>query len=409
MGDLPDAASLLDTATSAGSFLQHAESTPMTKSYKMLVLLGMLQEGCFPGEIAIEELTQAVERLARRSPALVADIGTAIESPEALQLHLETNPINAWTGGRGTRSRAYFAYQNEIFRTTFQVPPDKTELFCELTREIAEYRLAEYLLRPTAPSGDDARFHCRVSHADGRPILFLPDRGRVPGIPEGWVSLVADGEPYEANFVKVAVNVIRRPSSEENELPALLRRWFGEQAGTPGTRAEVEFCNQDGQWVLHPVRLRESTFELWRSYARSEVAEQFGEKYSRYWEQGFVRRGQNTFLFVTLDKSDLPEAHRYGDRFVTRDVFEWQSQNRTRRETHTGEDLRSHAEKGITVHLFVRKQAKLEGRGARFVYCGPLQFVDWEGDQPITIRWRLGQPVPDTLWTAFATSARADS
>ena len=107
------------------------------------------------------------------------------------------------------------------------------------------------------------------------------------------------------------------------------------------------------------------------------------------------------FLFVTLEKSDLPEDHRYGDRFLSRDVFEWQSQNRTRRETPTGENFRSHAEKGIAVHLLIRKQKNIEGRGAPFIYCGPVDFVDWEGDQPITMRWRLNEPVPDSLWAVF--------
>jgi len=404
MGDLPDAAELLDPATPSGSFLEQLESTPMVKSYKMLVLLSMLQEESFPGEIRIEALTQAVERLARRSLGLVADFGEAIESPEAFRRNLEQNPIDAWTGGRGTGGRSYFAYENGTFGTTFEVSPGRIERFRDLVREIAEYRLAEYLRRSPRASTDEARFRCRISHADGRPILFLPDRAREPGIPEGWVPVIADGQTYEANFVKVAVNVMRRIGSQENALPALLRQWFGDQAGSPGTRADVEFSDQAGDWVLAPVR---TPLDLWRSYARREVAERFGEQYSRYWEQGVVTQGANTFLFVTLDKSDLPEDHRYGDHFLDRDVFEWQSQNRTRREMPTGKNFRDHAEKGITVHLFIRKHAKLDGRGAPFVYCGHVHFVDWEGDQPITIRWRLGEPVPDSLWASFAPPSQA--
>jgi len=401
MGDLSDAAPLLDSATATGSFLQQLESTPMTKSYKMLVLLATLQEGRFPGEIPITGLAQAVERLARRSPVLVEDIGNAIETPKALRNHLEKNPIDAWAGGRGTGSRSYFAYENETFRTTFDVPADQVELFRELAREVAEYRLAEYLRRPTAPSGDEVRFRCRVSHADGRPILFLPDRGRVSGIPDGWVPVIAEGQAYEANFVKVAVNVMRRAGSEENALADLLRQWFGPQVGSPGTRAEVEFSDQSGDWALEPVRAQAASLERWRSYPRREVAERLGYSYSRYWEQGFVTRPGHTFLFVTLDKSELPENHHYGDHFLSREVFEWQSQNRTRRETPTGENLRSHVERGITIHLLIRKQPKLEGRGAPFVYCGPIEFKDWEGDKPITIRWQLAESVPDSLWGTF--------
>jgi hypothetical protein len=171
----------------------------------------------------------------------------------------------------------------------------------------------------------------------------------------------------------------------------------------------VELSDESGEWVMTPVRTEDTALELWQSYARREVAERFGHPYSRQWEKGFVRRGDNTFLFVTLDKTDLPEVHRYGDRFLARDLFEWQSQNQNRRETRTGEDLRDHAAKGITVHLLIRKQKKLEGRGAPFFYCGSVDFVDWEGDQPITIRWRLPEPVPDSLWATFAPPGKGRS
>lgn len=52
------------------SFLAALDTTEMVKSYKMIVLLAMLNAGRFPGAIAIEELAREVERLARRTAAL---------------------------------------------------------------------------------------------------------------------------------------------------------------------------------------------------------------------------------------------------------------------------------------------------------------------------------------------------
>jgi len=259
MGDLPNASILLDPAKTAGGFLKQLEVTQMTKSYKMLVVLAMLQEERFPGEISIEELAEAVERLARRSPKLVADIGDPIESPRALQKHLEANPIKAWAGGLGTGRRSYFTYKGRTFRTTFKVAADQSELFGELAREVAEFRLAEYLQRPALRAEEGVRFRCRVSHASGRPILFLPNRREVSDIPEGWVPVVADDEIYEANFVKVAVNVMHKLGSKENALPGLMRKWFGRLAGSPGKRAKVEFSLQDDGWLLEPVRGKRRT------------------------------------------------------------------------------------------------------------------------------------------------------
>ena len=400
MGDLPGAANLLDTSRGTGSFLENLETTPMTRSYKMLVLLAMLEMDRFPGGMQLDELTRAVERLARRSPVLVSDVGPAIESPTALRKHLEENPIAAWIGGKGTGGRSYFDYQDGRFESRLDLREDEAEAFSELVRELAEFRLAEYLARPMV-SGEGVRFQCRVSHSSGNPIIRLPDRARLEGIPEGWVPVDAAGEALEANFVKIAVNVMRRPGSEENVLPELLRGWFGAEAGSPGTRHQVEFSQRGEGWSLAPAGQGSSGVALWNSYPRQEVAERFGHDYSRNWGQGVVRRDKEFFLFVTLEKEDLPTEHRYKDRFLSRDVFEWQSQNRTRRDSETGRCFRDQVALGISIQLFVRKQPKVDGKGAPFVYCGPVQFIDWEGDQPITVRWKLSESVPDSLWAIF--------
>ena len=52
--------------------------------------------------------------------------------------------------------------------------------------------------------------------------------------PTGWTPVWVDGVEHEANFVKVAVNVMRRPGSDDNVLAGILRGWFGERAGAPG-------------------------------------------------------------------------------------------------------------------------------------------------------------------------------
>ena len=403
MGDLSEAAALLSTDQPGGSFLESLESTRMTRSYKMLVLLAMLEEGRFPGRIAIDELTSAVERVARRSPVLVADVGSAIDSRAELRRHLEVNPIAAWTGGRGTEGRELFAYRDGAFESTLEIPAEQVEDLQELVRELAEFRLAEYLTRPSVGGEDGLGFQCKVSHSDGNPIVRLPDRGLVEGIPEGRVDVDVGEEALQTNFVKIAVNVMRRSDGEENVLPEVMRGWFGADAGLPGTRYQVQFSKVDGAWQLRPVGEGTTSVALWESYPRQEIAERFGHDYSRNWGQGVVRRGDEYFLFVTLEKKNLPQQHRYGDRFLSRDLFEWQSQNRTKQESETGQNFRLHAERGITMRLFVRKHSKIDGRGAPFVNCGPVQFVDWEGEGPITIRWRLAESVPESIWSVFGT------
>ena len=271
----------------------------------------------------------------------------------------------------------------------------------ELARELAEWRLTTYLRRAGSIEGAP-RIFCKVSHSDGRPILFLPSRDRVAGIPEGWVEVTADGEHYQAKFAKIAVNVMTRGGDEGNVLPTLMQKWFGPNAGLQGTTHQVVFerAGSDGAgYVLSPVKdSGPSGPELWRRYARKDVPKLFGFEFKGFESQsGVVTRPGLMLLFVTLDKSTLPEEHRYGDAFESPTVFRWQSQNRTTRESMAGREIAEHEKLGIAVHLFVRAKAKERGATEPFTYCGALKFERWDGDGPITVWWRLGSGVPVKL------------
>jgi len=251
----------------AGDFLKQIEITPMTKSYKMLTLLAMLNAGKFPGAISIEDLQAGFVRLARRNGTLRAEVGEALENASELRKLLEKNPIDAWTGGKGTGDQSFFRYDGRELRTTFDVPPSERERFQELTRELADWRLGEYLDQHHEPLEGIV---CKVSHANKKPILFLPDRSTQAGIPDGWTPVDIDGDRYEANFVKVAVNVIRRPGNPRNELPTILRRWFGADTGLPGTNFHVVFKRSGTVWTLTPAgRRNDQALALWESYSRA--------------------------------------------------------------------------------------------------------------------------------------------
>ncbi|MFQ5741764.1 MAG: DUF3427 domain-containing protein [Acidobacteriota bacterium] len=56
--------------------------------------------------------------------------------------------------------------------------------------------------------------------------------------------------------------------------------------------------------------------------------------------------------------------------------------------------MQHHREEGLKVHLFVRRMKTIGGKGAPFIYCGEVDFIDWKGERPLTVRWRLSRPVP---------------
>jgi hypothetical protein len=317
---------------------------------------------------------------------------------------------------------SYFAYANREFRTTMEVAGEAVAGLQELVRELAEWRLTEYLDRAVAQTSDASTL--KVSHAGGRPILFLPGEPERSDLPSGWTDVRIDGETYSANFVKVAVNVVRRAGQEDNELPRILRSWFGPDAGAPGTRHVVELEQTADGWELRPVGRREGQLQLWRAYSREEIPPLFGMEFSTaIWNVGYVKRDGDMFLLTTLDKAGHGSEFQYSacgqrearsrrarsawgwgptrsdkDHFISPTEFEWQSQNRTSQASADAQDIRHHAERGIPVHLFVRGQKKLPGGGAApFVYCGDVRFMSWRGDRPITVRWELPEAVPERL------------
>jgi hypothetical protein len=142
---------------------------------------------------------------------------------------------------------AISAYEKDTFATTSALPndDDHKSAMAELTREVVEFRIAQYL--------DRGPFRVKVNHnASGNPILMPLDRDRYPSLPSGWKDVLIEGENYKANFAKIAVNVVKQNDEDKNQLPKILRRWFGPAAGESGTKQFVLVSGKGGRWKLRP-------------------------------------------------------------------------------------------------------------------------------------------------------------
>jgi superfamily II DNA or RNA helicase/HKD family nuclease/diadenosine tetraphosphate (Ap4A) HIT family hydrolase len=379
-------------------FLDSLAKTEMSKSYKMVLLLALLNADGIPGEgVELARLVSEFRRLAGRDPRLRGDVSVQLEDDRGLRRLLEQNPIEAWVGARGT-SESFFSYEGGVFRFLPKVT-ERSEAQ-QLIRELTELRLAMYLEGLRARTAE--QFALDVSHAGQNPILFLPDRKKNPALPSGWVPLAVEGQKLEGNFVKVALNVVREPGKTQNELPRILRGWFGADAGLPGTSHRVVLERSPEGWSLAPLnRLKPLVLERWASYSREQIPGLLGDVFSdAIWNVGFVVRPsvkspKYVALLVTLEKGDMHDDFQYGDRFLSRAEFEWQSQNRTTQASAHGQLIQGHARAGVPVHLFVRK-TKRDGKGqaAPFIYCGPVTFESWQGEKPVTVKWKLEAEAP---------------
>jgi hypothetical protein len=294
---------------------------------------------------------------------------------------------------------SYFALTNEEFSFTPKVASELIAPTQELIRELIDWRLEEYFSRQGTDGTNAEEYVLKVARSEERPILFLPDRNTNPELPEGWTSVRANGQELSANFVKIAINVVKSQTSDENILSTLLTDWFGSDAGKPGTKHQVLLRLEGEEWSLQPIAVSSGAAVPYKAYVRADIPPLFGLKHSEFWRQGFIRQGKLTFLLVTLDKSGHEDAFKYQDRFISPTEFQWQSQNQTAQASKAGESIKGHQTLGIDVHLFVRAKAKTpNGRGAPFYYLGQVHFKSWEGDKPITVLWTMQSEVPTTLW-----------
>lgn len=113
---------------------------------------------------------------------------------------------------------------------------------------------------------------------------------------------------------------------------------------------------------------------------------------------GVIQRPGGIVLFVTLDKEELDDSYQYRDHFISPTEFHWQSQNRTTQQSEFGQAIRNHEEQGIDIQLFVQRRKMIRGQTVPFIYCGTLDFLRWEGENPISVWWKMKVAVPEGVW-----------
>jgi superfamily II DNA or RNA helicase len=101
-------------------------------------------------------------------------------------------------------------------------------------------------------------------------------------------------------------------------------------------------------------------------------------------------------LFVTLNKleKDYSPSTLYRDYSISDTLFHWQSQSTTSESSATGQRYINHKSMGCRILLFVRENKKDSNGSVPYTYLGPVEYVSHEGSNPISIVWRLQNPIP---------------
>jgi superfamily II DNA or RNA helicase/diadenosine tetraphosphate (Ap4A) HIT family hydrolase/HKD family nuclease len=247
MGDLdPERQAVLSESK---SLLVELETTEMTRSYKLVLVQALLWLDALPGRASLDALTKAFARVAGRSAELRRDVSVDLDDKPALRALLLKNPIAAWLGRRDPSGRAWFVREGDELATGPALVSAHRDALCDLVAELVEWRIARYIAeRTTGP-----RFRV-LRNASGDPILKI-DRKKAD-LPTGWVDVAIDGEPHQAKFAKELVDVLRhKDQGNENVLPKVMYRWFGDDAGKRGTAFGVSHAAEEGGgYSWSPVR-----------------------------------------------------------------------------------------------------------------------------------------------------------
>jgi superfamily II DNA or RNA helicase/HKD family nuclease len=146
-------------------------------------------------------------------------------------------------------------------------------------------------------------------------------------------------------------------------------------------------------------------------YSRDEACAAFGIADPSTVREGvkWVPDEAADLFFVTLTKTEqhYSPTTMYADRAITPELFQWESQSTTSTASPTGQRYVHQAERGSTVHLFVRETKESDGDlGApAYLYAGPMTYVRHSGDRPMRVLWRLTHPLPADTFHAARVAA----
>ena len=440
-------------------FFREVEVTPMTKSFKMVLLQAFLEFNGFSRNINLSVLAKSSFEVLQRKRQLLPEVPEQFQNINSLDGQLigewaaywQRNPIAAWIGANRTTPQPFFSQVDDEFSFIHTVAPEQVIPLTSLTQELINFRLLQYEARSDTSSNltvlpsrevekqqlpffSDLKIACgyfRTSEHESENIDYI-------GLPISYGNL----DPAKHFIARASGNSMeggKNPIKDGDYL--LLEMVSSNSAGSISNQTvaiERQDIAGDDQYLLRDIRKRSDggydliarnsdypvfqandemktfarlkslvdplTLALHESFMRENIPPLFGFEFNvGAWQSGHVKtkESKDQFLFVTLNKQGKQQQHQYHDYFIDKNQFHWQSQNNTEPNSGKGKGIINHIRDGSNVYLFVRKN-KLDGKkAAPFIYCGKLNYQSHSGSKPMNVVWRLNDPLTNDLFEYF--------
>ncbi|MBL4933204.1 DEAD/DEAH box helicase [Clostridium paridis] len=144
--------------------------------------------------------------------------------------------------------------------------------------------------------------------------------------------------------------------------------------------------------------------KLYEQYQMVDAAllSNYTKIHSSFRGSGLITNGKEYFLFVDLHKDeDIKESINYKDKFIGQNYFQWQTPNNTAQNSERGKNIIDNRIRGINLHIFVRKYKEIDGVVQQYIYIGKGDTVEYNGERPITVKIKLQNKMPVSLYTEF--------
>jgi len=442
-----------------GDFLAELETATNAKPNKMILLEALFDIDGFANPPTIETLARRSFKVMARRTKCRGDL------PEAFKISFEDysviesrwitywkgNPIKAWVGGNSLTQGAQFEIIDGRFVFRSYVSPEGYSSVEQMVMELINYRYEQYYARK---ANTEKPYFVAETDLDLVKIPFFTDLSIACGhfkssthemgvaeyktLPESYGKLnparhfiakatgnsmdggktpVKDGAyllldlitPDTAGSISNQLVVIERQDEGGDDQYLLrytkkngpgdytLKAWNEDY---PDMQASEEMTTVARvKSIIDPLDLIVHTATKW-----ADIPSLFDLEFSQgLWQSGHIcpRGYKDQFLLVTLNKRGQQKDHRYHDYFIDDHTFHWQSQKSTKPSSKKGLAVIEQKKTGSRIHLFVRKNKLVAGKGAPFYYCGLVDYISHTGSQPLSVKFALETPLSEMLIDVF--------
>lgn len=432
----------LEVLESFSQWFRDLTVTNVSKSYKLVLLSTVLARNAIGRTMSVEELAEWARAWFERNkgwsselPEKLKDSGSS--SIKEWRTYWHKNPVTYWCT-KEKSGVSWFTKDRGRFNFKQRIEISQLDTFISMTKEINEWRLAQYRKDRLGKVEDDSiNTQSKENHPE---VLFFPNikmacghfksgttdaeiRIRAPlelgQISEsrhfiarasgdsmnGGAYPILDGDYLlfeqmtQPDFVESEHKIVALESrSKTGENQYLLREASQSEQGDVVFRANnpaYEDLGADSSIVpfarlVRKVNLLEAL--VGSEFMREEIPGLFGKEFNTgIWQSGHVvlQNPNVQVLLVTLNKQGKSSEHQYHDYFIDDNHFHWQSQNSTGPEGKRGLGIIEHQKNNSRVYLFIRTNKLRNGKASPFKFYGEIEYQNHTGSKPMSVKWKL--------------------